>query len=329
MKSLERAELDEVLDATRPHWDQLRNARVVLTGATGFFGLWLLESFVHINQRLNLGAHIDIVARRPEVLRERAPHLANQSCITPHAADIRSFTGPRATHVIHAATSASAALNEASPMEMATTILEGTQRALAIPTERFLFVSSGAVYGKQRVDHVAEDEGSGPDPLSPRNAYAESKRMAELFCALSNVPVVVARAFAFVGPWLPLDEHFAIGNFIRDGLHGRPIVVSGDGTAVRSYLYSSDLAAWLWTLLFAGTPGRAYNVGSEDAHNVRDVASRVGAHFGVPVTIMKQPEQGRPVDRYVPSTTRARQELGLAQTIALDEAIARTARWHR
>lgn len=325
MKPLPREELEEILDVTRDDFEQLRDGRVLITGATGFFGLWLLESLLHANARLSLGAHVEIVARHPEVLRERAPHL---SSITAHALDVRTLPPIGCTHLIHGATSASATLNDGAPIEMATTILDGTRRVLACAAERVLFVSSGAVYGKQGVDHVSEEDMTGPDPMSRLNAYAEAKRMAELFCSTAS-NVVVARGFAFVGPWLPLDTHFAIGNFIADGLAGRPIRILGDGTTVRSYLYAGDLAAWLWKLLFAGTPGRAYNVGSEDARSLADVAARVGAHFGQPVEIMKQREEGRPIDRYVPSTKRAQQELGVRERVDLDEAIARTARWYR
>jgi dTDP-glucose 4,6-dehydratase len=138
------------------------------------------------------------------------------------------------------------------------------------------------------------------------------------------------RAFAVVGPYLPIDRHFAIGNFIRDALAGGPIVVEGDGTPVRSYLYSSDLALWLLTILVEGLPGHAYNVGSEEAVSIADLARLVAGRSGRPIAVeIRGQAAGGVADRYVPSTIGARNELGLRVTVPLDEAIDRTLDWHR
>jgi nucleoside-diphosphate-sugar epimerase len=168
--------------------------------------------------------------------------------------------------------------------------------------------------------------------LNRASAYAEGKRAAELLCALtasSRLSTTIARCFAFVGPYMQLDTHFAIGNFISDALRGGPIQVKGDGSPVRSYLYASDLTVWLWTMLFKGRSGRAYNVGSEDALNIAAVAHEVAAAVPqeIGVRIASAPQSGVPIHRYVPSTARAHQELGLQAETPLREAIRKTHDW--
>jgi dTDP-glucose 4,6-dehydratase len=252
--------------------------------------------------------------------------------------DITSFTAPEGdfTHVIHAATDASAELNAGDPRRMFDTIVAGTRRALDFAEERgakrFFFLSSGAVYGAQpfEVAHVAEDWWGGPDPRDPKSAYGEGKRAAETLCAIYGrqfgLDIVTARIFALLGPLLSLDIHFAAGNFIRDAMAGRTIRVNGSGEAVRSYLYAADLTIWLWTLLIRGEPGAVYNVGSEEAVSIAELARRTAFVMRAPgVEILGEPDHGWNPGRYVPSTEAIRRDLGVLPTTGLNEAIRRTA----
>jgi dTDP-glucose 4,6-dehydratase len=257
--------------------------------------------------------------------------------------DVRSFVFPpgRFASIIHAATEASAKLNHDTPEEMLDAIIAGTRRVLDFAEQaggkKLLLTSSGAVYGQQPADisHVAEDYLGAPDPLLPGSAYGVGKRVSEHMCAVHarqhGYEVKIARCFAFVGPHLPLDAHFAIGNFIRDALAGRPIHIAGNGTPLRSYLYASDLAVWLWTILFRAPSARAYNVGSADALSIAQLATTVATALGGKsiVTVAQKPDPLRPLSRYVPAVSRAQTELGLRSDVSLTDAIQRTAHWQQ
>lgn len=329
------ADLEHVLEHTRGLWEELRGQSLFITGGTGFFGHWLLETFIHANDTLGLGARATVLSRNPAALARKSPHLAMRAGITWLTGDVRDFPFPAGDfpYVIHAGTTSAAPVD---PLEMFDTIVQGTRHVLDFAashaTRKFLFTSSGAVYGKQppELTHLPEDYCGAPDPLDPSSVYAEGKRSAELVCAVMSrqhgFEAKIARCFAFVGPCLPLDANFAIGNFIRDALAGGPIRVNGDGTPYRSYLYAADLAIWLWTALFNGSPLRPYNVGARHDVSIARVAEMVGATLGGPhpIRVSQASVPGRLASRYVPDVTRAEQELGLRAAIPLHEAIRRT-----
>ena len=166
---------------------------------------------------------------------------------------------------------------------------------------------------------------------NPANAYGVAKRAAEHLCALYAVEyglqTTIARCFAFVGSDLPLDVHFAIGNFIRDALQHGEIIVAGDGTPLRSYLDQYDLAQWLLTLLDHGKSGQAYNVGSDRAISIADLARLVRDTVapGKPIRILGKTTGTSERNLYVPCIDKARKELGLDVTIGLPSAIRVTA----
>jgi nucleoside-diphosphate-sugar epimerase len=336
------ADLHHILNHTRDLWETLRGARLFITGGTGFVGCWLLESFLFANRQLDLKASASVLTRRPDSIQQALPHLILNPAITLHAGDVRNFEFPKGeySHIIHAATDASVKLNNENPLLMLDTIIEGTRHTLDFAVhckvEKFLLVSSGAVYGKQPtgMTHIPEDYMGAPDPLDPNSAYGIGKRTAEQLCALYakqyGIIPTIARCFAFVGPYLPLDAHFAIGNFIRDRLNGEPLNVQGDGTALRSYLYSADLAIWLWTILLRGSVLQPYNVGSDVAISIANLANVV-AGFSKPVSkiSIKYPVSSNiPAEQYVPLTKAARDELGLLQWIDLETAINKTNQWY-
>ena len=337
-KPLPQEDLEHVLTHTLTFWEQLRGGRIFVTGATGFFGTWLLESFAHANEQLGLGAELVGLTRNPDAFFAKAPHLADHGSILLHKGDVRDFGFPKGnfSHVIHAGTTSSAPV---PPAEMLATIVEGTQRALdftvSVGAKRFLFVSSGAVYGKQppEMTHIPETYQGSLNVDDPNHAYAKGKRDGEKLVAAFHkehgLETTIARCFAFVGPGLPLDAHFAIGNFIRYAMKGEPIRVK-DGSPYRSYLYAADLAIWLWTILFKGEACHPYNVGSDQEITIAQLADTVASTLGgsaQPSTLT--PNFNSSPSCYVPSIARAKTSLGLKVCTPLEESIFKTASWIR
>ncbi len=336
-------DLDHVLANTVGLWEELRGQRILITGGTGFFGCWLLETFIWANDKLRLGASVVVLTRSPKAFQKKAPHLTLHPAVQLHAGDVRSFNFPsgKFSCVIHAASVVSPKVNDEQPLQAFDTIVEGTRRALEFAREsgarKFLLVSSGAVYGRQpaEISHLSESYPGAPDTSLPGSAYGAGKRAAELLCTLYahqfGLEPKIARCFAFLGPYLPLDGQFAIGSFIRDAINGDEIMVNGDGTPYRSYLYAADLAIWLWHLLLRAPACRPYNVGSPEAISIIELARAVArcVNPNAKTLIQQLPEPGVPPTRYVPAVERAQAELSLTATVSLDEAIRRTADWAR
>jgi nucleoside-diphosphate-sugar epimerase len=343
--SLPHEDLEFILSKTERLWDELRGKRLFLTGGSGFFGTWLLESFAYANEKLGLDATLVVLTRRIDATEKKLPHIFQLGNVYFQEGDVRSFDFPlqRFSHIIHAATAAGTESLDLDPLQSLDTILTGTRRVLNFArtsgVEKFLYLSSGAVYGTQspNLSHVTEEYLGAPDPLDLKATYGHSKRMAEHLAVLCgkqfSFEVKIARPFAFMGPYLPLDAAFAAGNFLGNILSGKPIEILGDGTPMRSYLYAADLTVWLWTILFAGPSGRAYNVGSEEAMSISDLArvmvSLIPSSSPTEIRIARNPIEGVQAVRYVPSTQRAQTELHLQQTYSLVESIEKMMRWYR
>jgi len=328
MAPLPPRDLDHVLESTRGLWKSLSGSRLFITGASGFVGTWLMETLLHANDRLNLGISAAVLTRDPERYFQTNPPVTHHPAVTVLGGDVRTFEFPSGEfpYVIHAGLP-----DPQQPEADAAGMLHILEFAATHGARRFLFTSSGAVYGKQppEVSQVPENFRFASD-VTP---YGLAKRVSESLLIEHGrefgFAPILARLFAFTGPRLPLDQNFAVGNFIRDVLAGQPIRIEGDGTPYRSYLYAADMAVWLWTMLAHGTPFAPYNVGSGEAVSIAELAGMVAAATapGTPIEIAQQPVSGAPAPRYVPCVERAKVELGLEPVIALEEGVRRMYEW--
>jgi len=329
--NLPEGDLDGVSRTVGALWKQLCGKHILFTGASGFFGSWMLETFLHANQTLGLGAKAVAVTRSGMQFAKQLPHLASHPQVEVLEADVASVPTPEGPvdFVIH-----SIVPDTGTPLpETASFFQAATQQLLDIALQKnasaFLLCSTGAVY--QPKDPPAPF--SERDPLVPLDgplSYRQIRRRVEEQCsqALANrrTALKIARGFTFVGPRLPLDGNFAVGNFLHDALAGRTITVKGNGTPIRSYLYAADMAAWLWIILLKGSNRASYNVGSGEAITIGDLAKTIGTLFMQDVCIEGAPVPGTAPSCYLPQIGSA---LFPEKPISLPESLNRTTSWHQ
>ena len=339
MKRLPVEDLEHIYQNTQDIWESFRGKSIFVTGGTGFFGKWLLESFIYVNEKLALNAKITILTRNPEAFLMEYPFYKEYTNIVQFVkGDILNYDfniDEKFQFIIHAATAASESLNKCNPLLLMDTITIGTRRvldfAITQPIEGFLFVSSGAIYGKQpwNQSHINEHDSFNININNSTSAYAEGKRIAELYSSTYfekyNLPIKIARCFAFVGPYLPLDTHFAIGNFISNVLKNEDIIIKGDGSTIRSYMYASDLMVWLWRILIIGEKNNPYNVGSDKSVSIKELADRVNeiSNSKVSVKVLGSPIKHENIDVYCPNIEKARTIKAYIE-IPLSESITKT-----
>ncbi|MBK6637726.1 MAG: NAD(P)-dependent oxidoreductase [Rhodocyclaceae bacterium] len=316
LPSVPANDLNHVLRHTEEVWSALRGAHFLITGATGFYGKWLLESISAANNQLGTGISASLPSRDPTRFAHEYPRLAMRpefdwcQCTSLATADF-----PQACDFVIDLATPTAAEIGAGGTVLAEATLASTAQVIAYAKRsgatRVLYASSGAVYG-----------------TTSQLAYCELKKRTEALYLGSGLNVVIARGFAFIGPYLPLTNKFAVGSFIRDALAGGPIRVQGDGTPVRSFLYGADLAVWLLTLLVNGDVAQTYDVGSDEDVSIGELARRIAAHRNVNVIIEGHENDASPIPQYVPTLTAAHTALGLRPLVRLDEAIGRTLAIH-
>jgi dTDP-glucose 4,6-dehydratase len=333
-------DLDKILPQI-PGDPGLCGANFFITGGTGFVGIWLLKALLRLNDSRGYGIKITVLSRSPREFAKSHPKVFSR--VTVLRGDVIDFIPPSGEYgyIIHAAADTSSEANKKFPIRLFDSIVLGTRHVADFASRcgcrKFLYVSSGAVYGVQPPDIPLMEESyrGAPDAAVPygRSLYGEGKRAGEMISALFakefGFEAKIARLFAFVGPYLSLDAHFAVGNFTGDAINHRPITVKGDGAPYRSYMYAADLALWLIVILFKGVSGRPYNVGSDYPVCILKLAEMVASYRKPPLDVrVMKPRTVEPPPRYVPSIKRAREELGLDLRFDLEEAVSAMIRWH-
>lgn len=331
-----------IFELVKSDFLQLKDKKILVTGATGFVGTYLIETLLLHNQlQPEFSCKIFGLVRNPAKNNQNALYLKiSRKDVVLLSGDVRSFKFSEPfDFIIHAAAPVDPKFLRQNPLEAADIIVNGTyqilQQAVENKTSRVLYISSGAVYGRQPVDlsEISEEYIGGPNITDANSGYGEAKRYAEILCSMFkkvyDLPVVVARPFTFVGPCQDLNSGFAVTEFIKAALDEKPIRIEGDGTILRSYCYGADLAVALWKIFFHGENGRAYNIGSQEPVSIAELARMIVdlSKSKSEIIILQKPvAHSKPV-RYIPDTSRLKTEIGMVNKFNLKDALKRTIDW--
>lgn len=334
--NLSKSDLADIFDHSQHVFQNLANSKILIVGGTGFVGTWLVSALLYANEALQLNLQLTVVTRNESLANERLM-AGDYPALRILEIDLK-HSGPEIeeefTHLIHAATPSSPRTGGLDANYVTDVSLNGAAFLLKkaksqkfVPT--MLHVSSGAVYGPQDIDSHLITEGTPEcqDRLS-MTPYALAKLEIErLVMNADNAGTIRGtnpRLFAFCGPYIALDAHFAVGNFVYDALYSNEIKLIGNPRTVRSYLYPTDMVSWLIACLASPTL-QPLHIGSDRPIEMIDVARTISKLTRrIPVTAGNE---STPISRYVPSTIQTREYLGVKQRVTFEDAVKRWVRW--
>ena len=303
-----------------------------ITGGTGLFGCWVLSFFEWAERRKLADPIIFILVRGQLPLNKKGWRVIS--------GDISTFEYESVItdYMLHmAAPTARETFQGMDDIDKFDMLTRGAKHILNFSKERVrertLMLSSGAIYGgfgPERFLPISEIECHSPNFKTQNQGLAIGKRVTEfltkIYTDAAFVNASVARCLSFIGPGLPVDIHYAVGNFVHQALVDGEIIIKGDGKPIRSYMYLGDMVLWLLRILMDGANGEDYNVGSSEPISILDLAKKVVRLSGVnaEITLLGRQNQtsGNPPNEfYVPDVKKCGQELGLRPLFDLEESL--------
>ncbi|MDR3671581.1 MAG: NAD-dependent epimerase/dehydratase family protein [Holophaga sp.] len=327
--------------------DRLRGRTLLLTGACGFLGAYVLDVLAHWNQGQERPCRILAMDNFLVGLPERIEHLKGRKDIRFLPQDLtRPFQPDEPIHAIfHAAGVASPTFYRRFPMETIDVNVGGTRQLLELcrtqPVEWMLHLSTSEIYGDPSPDAIPtrEDYRGFVSCTGPRACYDESKRLSETLCVLYHqqygVPIKVGRPFNVYGPGQRIDDRRIVPDLMQAAMQGEPLVLLSDGRATRAFCYLRD-ATWAMLLIaMEGRGGEAYNMGNDrEEVSMLTVAETLREVAGLQAPVQYQVSEDRHYltdnpQRRCPDLARIRTLGPYEPKVSLREGLDRTFRSYR
>lgn len=336
-------EFNYLNDINITKFQKLKQSTCVITGGAGFMGQWLASLIDYLNRRHAFDTKLVLIDKQFDELIKNRPDLCQNKAIELMKLDIRNIQDlPSETNwVIHAAASPDTRMHASNPCEVMSVIADGTAAILKVLSRcshlnMLLNISSGLIYGNQDLKENSFDEKmvSGVNCATATSSYAEAKRYAETLCqayrSQYKIPVVTARPFTFMGPFQSLNGPWALNSFIKDALMNNCIRVLGDGKTLRSYMYASDMAIWLLTILLNAESGEVFNVGHPKGINLADLGNLIKdeLHKDLPIQLNIGNFNPTHQSKFVPNVELAMKKFELDIGISINYGLKKTIDWY-
>ena len=336
-----QSDLTQILTTSRNELERLNNSKILICGGTGFIGTWLTATLLEANEKFDLNLSITLISRNLKKARTKLdiekqdPVTFIQGDLLTQPSILNSLEG-KFSHIVHAATPIVKETGASDRTKMGQTALFTTENLIHLASRMreapvFTHISSGAVYGFQPTFFQRMPENSGIGASNTRKSYyGKIKLESEELVAHADCKGLLRganpRFFTFLGPYLAMDQHYAIGNFLRNALRGEKVQVKGNPLTTRSYLYPTDMVSWLLSVIVSPTI-EAIHIGSEVSFQMKELAEIVSNLFGS--GDVEYLDESQVISNYVPETQQIRSIYNVSQIVNLEDGMRRWVDWLR
>ena len=338
------SDIKEIYDLLgKSHIDRLVGRTVLISGARGFIGQYLIDFFLYLN-RIHPDEPIKIVAIDNLITNTQKKKLESKNNVEFLNVDVIQGLdyGGSIDYVIHAAGIASPFYYAKYPIETMEVATVGTKNLLTLALEKkvegFLFFSSSEIYGDPDPEHVPTNESYSGNVtcVGPRACYDESKRLGETICKVFQshygVPTKIVRPFNIYGPGMRQNDYRVIPEFLSKVLSAKPLNIYKPGTQTRTFCYTTDALNGFLRVLLDGVPGEPYNIGNDDPEiTIRELAEQMEIVWGSEIkkAFVEHPDvyPGDEPVRRCPDLKKANIHLGYQPTVTLIEGLSRSINW--